>query len=109
MQIAVGGHDDADVHVDGLRAADAFEAALFQDAQEFGLNGHGQLADFVEKKCAVVGEIHFADFAGARAGEGAALVAEEFVFDQAFGDGGAIEGDEGFVAAWGQMMNGARE
>ncbi len=56
-----------------------------------------------------MGEIQLADFAGARAGEGAALVAEEFVFDQAFGDGGAIQGDEGLLAAGRKMMDGARE
>ena len=90
MEIAVGGDDDADIHVDGLGAADAFEAAFFENAQKLCLDRKRQLADFVEEECAVVGEIHFADFAGAGSGEGAAFVAEKFVFDQAFGDGGAI-------------------
>ena len=108
-QIAVGGDDDADVDVDGLRAADALEAALFEYAQEFGLDGQRQFADFVEEERAAVGQFHFADFARAGTGEGAAFVAEEFVFDQAFGNGGAIQRDEGLLAARGKMMDGARE
>ena len=71
--------------------------------------GQRQLADFVEEERAVVGEIHLADFAGAGSGEGAALVAEEFVFDQAFGDGGAVQCDEGLLAARREMVDGARE
>ena len=109
LQIAIGGDHDADVDVDGLSAADAFETAFFEDAQEFGLDGHRQLADFVEEEGAVMSEVHFADLAGACSGERAALVAEEFVFDQAFGDGGAIQGDERLVAARGQVMDGAGE
>jgi hypothetical protein len=33
-----------------------------------------------------------------RAGERAAFVAEEFVFDQGFGNSGAVDGDERLVA-----------
>ncbi len=54
-QIAVGGDDDANVDVDGLRAADALEAALFENAQQFGLDGQRQLADFIEEERAADG------------------------------------------------------
>ena len=36
-QVLVGGHDDADVHVEGLIAADGFELPLLKDAQELDL------------------------------------------------------------------------
>src|SRR5689334_19763158 len=72
LQVAIGGDDDADVHVNGLCAAHALKAALFENAQEFCLDGERKLADFVEKKRAAVGEIHFAGFARACSGEGAA-------------------------------------
>ena len=90
LEIAVGGGDQADIDFDGGGAADALESAFFEDAQEFGLDRGRQVADFVEENCAAMGEFDFADFASACAGEGAALVAEELVFDQAFGNGGAI-------------------
>jgi len=43
-----------------------------------------QFADFVEEERAAVSEIHFPGFAITCTGEGAALVAKEFVFDEAF-------------------------
>src|SRR6266851_9486641 len=57
----------------------------------------------------MVREIHLADFTGARPGEGAALVTEQFVFDKSFGNCGAIQGYKRLLAAIGQMMNGAGE
>jgi hypothetical protein len=57
----------------------------------------------------VVSQVHLADLASGGTGEGASFVAEEFVFDEGFGDGGAVEGHEGFVAARGKMMDGAGE
>ena len=43
------------------------------------------------------------------AGEGAALVAEKFTFEQAAGDGGAVELDERAVLAAAAIVNGARD
>src|SRR5215475_1196657 len=54
-----------------------------------------------------MGEIHFAGFARARSGECAAFVAEEFVFDKTFGNGGAIERDKGLFTSRRKMMDGA--
>jgi hypothetical protein len=56
-----------------------------------------------------MGEIHFAGFARAGAGESAALVAEEFVFDQAFGNGRAIQRNAGLLAPRRKMMDRARK
>src|SRR5438128_3803676 len=109
LQVAIGGDDDAHVNLNGLCAAHAFKAALFENAQEFCLDGERKLADFVEKKRAAVGEIHFAGFARACSGEGPALVAEELVFDEAFGNRGAIESDERLFATGGEVMNSPRE
>ncbi len=90
LEIAVGGGDQPDVDFDGGGAADAVEAAFFEDAEEFGLDGGRQVANFVEEESAAMGEFDFADFASAGPGEGASFVAEELVFDQAFGNGGAV-------------------
>ena len=71
---------------------------LLQHAQQFALHRQRQFADFVEEHRAAVRQLHLADFSRARAGIGAALVAEKFVFDQAFGNGGAIQRHEGLLA-----------
>ncbi len=94
FEMAVGGGDDADIHLDGAVAADAFEFALLQHAQQLGLDLRGNFADFVEQDGAVVGEFKAAFAFGDRAGERAFFVAEEFAFDEVFGNGGAIELDE---------------
>jgi len=62
-----------------------------------------------KEKSAAVSEIHFAGLTIACAGEGAALVAEQFVFDETFGNGRAIQRDERQIAARRKMMDGAGE
>ena len=39
FQIAMCGHNHADIDLDRLIAADAFHLALFEDAQQLGLHG----------------------------------------------------------------------
>ena len=108
-QIFVGGGQDAHIHVDGLRAADAIETFFLEHTQQFRLRGHRQFGDFVQENRTAVRQLHFADFARARAGVGAALVAEQFVFHQAFGNCRAIESDEGKIAPRRKVMDGAGE
>ena len=81
-QIAVGGGDDADVDLDGLRAADPLEPALLEHAQQLGLHGQGDLADLVEEDRAAVGHLEAALALADRAGESAFLVAEQLAFQQ---------------------------
>src|SRR4029077_7331874 len=108
-KIAIGGDDDANVDFDGLCSANAFETTFLENAQQFGLAGQGELANFIEKKRAALGHFASVGFAVVGSGEGAAFVAKEFVLDEAFGDGGAVQGDERLLAAIGKVMNGASE
>ena len=55
----------------------------------------------------MVGLLEAADAAGLGAGEGAAFVAEQFAFQQGFGDGGAVDGDEGRFGAVAVLVDGA--
>jgi hypothetical protein len=80
-------------------AADPVELAVGQDAQQAGLEFRRHVADFVEKQRAAVGLLEAPPARGGGAGEGAALVAEQFGFEQVLGDGGRVEGDEGLVRA----------
>ena len=105
--LAVGGGDDADVGAQGLVAADAGELAFLEDAEELGLDEHGHFADFVEEEGAAVALFEAADALLHGTGERAFLVAEEFGFEQAFGDGGAVDGDEIFGGAVGELVDGA--
>ncbi|PMQ18471.1 hypothetical protein JaAD80_00005 [Janthinobacterium sp. AD80] len=100
FQVAVRGADDAHIDGDGPCAAHAHHFALFQHAQQPRLQGQRHFADFIEEQGAMVGRLEQARMAApARAREGAIFVAEQFRLQQGFGDGAAIDGQEGAVGA----------
>ena len=99
--------DDADVDLDVAAGAQAGELAILQDVQELGLQRQGHLADLVEEDGAAVGELELAELALVGAGEGAALVAEELGLEELEGEGGAVDLDEGALAAGGAVVDGA--
>ena len=72
----------AHVDADRLVAADALELLLLQRAQELRLRLERHVADLVEEERAAVGGLELALAARDRAGERAALVAEELALDQ---------------------------
>ena len=97
-EVAVGGGDDADVHLDRLGAADAVDFAFLNGAQQLGLQARIHLADFVEQQRAAIGFLELADAPGDGAGEGAFLMTEQFGFQQVFRDRRAVDRDEGLLA-----------
>jgi hypothetical protein len=105
--VAVGGGDEADIHVQFIIAADAGEGAVFQEAEQFGLERAAHVADFVEENGAVVGFLDAAEFLADGAGEGAFFVAEQFAFEEVFRDGGAVDADVIVLAAQAQAVQGA--
>ena len=107
LQIPVGGRHDAHVHGDGGGAADAADLPFLEHAQELGLHLRGQLAHVVEEQGAAIGLLEPALVAAAGVGEGARLVAEEFVLHQARGQGGAVQGDEWTLPAPAEVVQGA--
>ena len=109
LQMAVGGGDDADVHLDGAVAADAFQFTFLKDAQQLGLDLRGDFADFVQQDGAVVGQFEPAFALGHGAGEGALFMAEKFALDEVFRDGGAIELDERGAGARALAVERARD
>ena len=94
FEMAVGGGDDAHVHLDGAVAADAFQFALLEHAQQFGLDGGGNLADFVQQDGSAVGQFEPAFAFVESAGKRALFVAEELALDEVSGNGGAVDLDE---------------
>src|SRR3546814_20479889 len=75
--IAVGGGQQADVHLDRLAAADTVDLALLDGAQQLGLQARMHFGDFVEQQGAAVGLLELADAARPRSGEGALFRSEE--------------------------------
>src|SRR5690554_2566328 len=106
FQILVCGGDDAHIHFDEGGAAYPVEFAIGQYPQQAGLGVGGHIADFVQKQGAAVGLLKTALAGGAGAGEGAFFVAEQFRFNQVFGNGGHVQGDERVVGPGAVVVQG---
>ena len=98
--------DDADVHSNVLGAADAAELAGFEDTKELDLHTGFEVTDFVEEKRAAVSHFKKAFFHRLGIGERAAFVAKEFALKKIFGNGGAVEVEEGLIGAGATEMDG---
>ena len=75
------------------------ELALLQHPQELHLRAERNLADLVEEDGSPVGQLEAPLLAPDRAGERAALVAEQLALEQRLSEGRTVHPDEGFVAA----------
>ena len=82
VEVSIRRRDDARVDLDALAPADPRERQILKDVQQLGLQREGQIADLVEVDRAVVRVLELSELAPIRAGEGAALVAEQLGFQQ---------------------------
>ncbi|MEJ0042377.1 MAG: hypothetical protein WDM81_09230 [Rhizomicrobium sp.] len=69
-----------------------------QYAQQARLRFQRHVADLVQEQRAAFGLFEAADAAIGRPGKGAALMAEQFAFDELLGDRSHVDRDEGAVA-----------
>jgi hypothetical protein len=99
LEVPVGGGQDAGGAVTLVVLSDAAVPSFLQEAQQLGLQTHGEFSDLVEEEGAASGLLHRADAITHGAGEGAAHVAEELGLQQVLGQGCAVHGDEGSRAA----------
>src|SRR5439155_16171970 len=75
-------------------AADAQHLALVEHAQQLRLRRREQLADLVEEHDAALGDLEEAGLGRDRAGERAALVAEQLALEQRLGERRAVQAQE---------------
>ena len=107
LQILVRRRHDARVHLARLAGADALELLLLQDAQHLDLEFRTHARDFVEEDGAAVGRLETAGLVLDGAGERPLDVAEQLAFQQALGQGAAVDADVGAVGAAAEAMDGA--
>ena len=93
----------------GVRAADGRVFALLQHAEQPRLRLHRHVADLVEEERAAFRLLEAPGGARLRAGEGAALMAEQLRFDQVARDRRHVDGDERPVAPLAVVMQRARD
>ena len=99
LEVAVGGGQHPRLAQARGGLAHALELAVFQHAQELGLQLQRQLADFVEEQAAVACILEIAGAVGVGAGERALGVAEQRGLDQVRRNGGAVQREIGFGRA----------
>src|SRR5262245_25915239 len=96
-QVTACSRDDASVHTRSDGAAHALEFMLLQNAQKLWLKFEWNVADFVQEQRSPVRQFESAHLARDRTRERAALVAEQFAFQQSRRHRCAIYFHEGFV------------
>src|SRR5207302_640768 len=97
LEVRGAGGEDPDVGGERLRAAEARESALAEQAEEPGLGGAAQLSHFVEEERAAASELQAAALARRRAREGTLLVTEDLRLDHPVGHCTDAHLDEGLL------------
>ena len=109
FEVAVRGGDDPQVDFRRAGLADLDEFAAFEHAQQLGLQFDGHFSDFVEKQRSLVGLFEQPLFVLRRTRETAGAVAEEFAFEQLFGEGRAVDRHECLSGARPGLVDRLRE
>src|SRR3569832_15859 len=109
FEVPVGGGDDAHIHLDRGFAAHRPHLAFLEDAQQFGLQARADVADLVQELGAAVSLLEQALAVAGGAGERALDMAEQLRVQQVLGQGAAVDGHEGAIAAVADAMEGARQ
>ena len=93
-QVAVRRGHDSSVHFDAAFGAHSADFSFLQSPEELGLHGRSNLADLVQENRAAAGDLEEARLVANRAGKCASHVAEQFRFEQRFGERSAIDAHE---------------
>ena len=72
----MGGGNDAHIHLNVFLAANTLDDFVLQHAQQLDLGARADVANLIQKDCALVGLFESPKTAGSRAGEGAGFVSE---------------------------------
>jgi hypothetical protein len=104
-QIAMGGSYEPHIYLVSPAAAQAFEFLFLQYAQKFGLQRRRNIADFVEEKGTLIGQLEAAKLLRDGSGERTFFVAKKLAFQQIQWDGGAVQLDEWASVSRTDVMN----
>ena len=94
VQIAVRCGDNANVRLDRLISADSLEFLLLNCAENLALHQKRHVAHFVEEEGAAVALLELSDPLAHGPGKSPFFVAEEFAFQERFGNCGTVDGKE---------------
>jgi len=105
LQGLMGSRHQPEVGVLFIPGAQGAELAAFQYPQQFGLQGHGHVTDFIQEQGAAIGLGQQTFFGLVGAGEGAFGVAEQFALQQGVRDGGAVDHHQRTIRPVGHVVD----
>src|SRR6267143_676300 len=104
-EISIRRRDNPNVHLHGPIAAHRFKLTLLKNAQQLDLRAKRQLADFIEKDRAAIGELETPDVPFKSAGKGSLDMPKQFALYKARRNGAAIDLQKRPVLACAAVMN----
>ena len=91
----------------GYRGADTLVGAVLDDPEDFLLDLHGDVSYFIQKQCTALRLLEAALAGLVGTGEGALLVPEELAFDECWGKGSTVYGDQILLPAFREVVESA--
>jgi hypothetical protein len=104
-KILIGSGYDPDIDTDAVWAAEPLELSFLEYPQQFGLKLQGKLTNLIEEEGSPVGQLKASGLRSYRTRERSPLVAEKLAFQQAGGNRGAVQLDEGSVSSPAMIVN----
>ena len=104
VQIAIGGADKTDIHRNGMIAPHPGHLLALQDSQQLGLKMRRDIADFIEEKRPVVGQLELAFMILFGIGKSPLHITEQLALEQAFGQSPHVHAQHRLVPAKRQTM-----
>jgi hypothetical protein len=98
-QVPVCRRDNAHIHRNRTLAANTIDRFFFNGPQEFALDRQRQFTNLIEENGPHGSQFELAQTAIARARESPALMTKQFILNQGFRNGRAVDSHEWFVAA----------
>src|SRR5690606_7689681 len=99
-KVVMGGHNQADVQLDGLVSPDAGDFPLLQHPQQFGLEVQVHFPDFVEEYGAAFRLFKAAYPARGSASKGAFFIAKQLALNKRIRDGRNVNGHKRFILSF---------
>ncbi|MBA7711270.1 hypothetical protein ES703_120226 [subsurface metagenome] len=107
LQVAVGGGDDPDIHLDRLRSTHPLNLLFLQNPQKPHLGLKLKLAHFIKEYGSAVSPFETSSFAGNRSGKSTFFMTEQLAIHEVLGNSSAVDGDKWAVFARREVMNGS--
>src|SRR5205807_1911311 len=99
VEILVRGGEDPEIETHRALSTQPLDFLAFDHAQDLRLRKGAHVADLVKKYRASLRGLQLPLARTARAGERPALIAEQLAFQEAIGNGGAVDADKGLEAS----------